>query len=314
MKLVKPGIQKLIIVLSILTISFINLQSVSAYPCKCHQDRTLKLCRPYMKGSDVLAVQQQLQRLGFYSGNLDGIYGNKTAQSVAELQKTYYINDSGIVNQQTWNLLGKAANTLAVNSRNEKPEGKLTITINLYQRTLILYEDGEAYKIYPVAIGKKEEPSPVGEWKIINKYERIVEGPLGTRWMGLNVPWGVYGIHGTNKPWQIGTAASSGCIRMHNQYVEELFEWVPVETPVNIIGKKPEIILNKIIKPGQKGKIVMKLQEELRQAEYYPGYLDASYGELTANAVRELETQFGLKVDGIADLNLIKLLKQINSK
>jgi len=56
--------------------------------------------------------------------------------------------------------------------------------------------------------------------------------------MGLNVPWGIYGIHGTNKPWTIGQFASHGCIRMRNKDVEELFEWIPVGTNVLIEGRK----------------------------------------------------------------------------
>ena len=46
--------------------------------------------------------------------------------------------------------------------------------------------------------------------------------------MGLNNPG--YGIHGTNNPSSIGTAASLGCIRMHNHHVEELFPLVSIST------------------------------------------------------------------------------------
>ena len=43
-----------------------------------------------------------------------------------------------------------------------------------------------------------------------------------------------YGIHGTNAPWTIGYAVSNGCVRMHEEDVEELFEMVRVGTPVTI--------------------------------------------------------------------------------
>ena len=52
--------------------------------------------------------------------------------------------------------------------------------------------------------------------------------------MQLNVPWGIYGIHGTDKPWSIGQAVSHGCVRMYNQDAEELYGKVPVGTPVRI--------------------------------------------------------------------------------
>ena len=44
-----------------------------------------------------------------------------------------------------------------------------------------------------------------------------------------------YGIHGTNNPDSIGTAASSGCIRMRNSDVEELYSLVQVGTPVRLV-------------------------------------------------------------------------------
>jgi L,D-transpeptidase ErfK/SrfK len=50
--------------------------------------------------------------------------------------------------------------------------------------------------------------------------------------MGLSKPH--YGIHGTNNPPSIGTAASNGCIRMFNKDVEELFNKIPVNTIVRI--------------------------------------------------------------------------------
>jgi len=45
----------------------------------------------------------------------------------------------------------------------------------------------------------------------------------------------LYRIHGTNAPWTIGGAVSSGCIRMRNEDVVDLFERVPVGTKVIVI-------------------------------------------------------------------------------
>jgi lipoprotein-anchoring transpeptidase ErfK/SrfK len=43
---------------------------------------------------------------------------------------------------------------------------------------------------------------------------------------------GEYAIHGTNKPSSVGTFASYGCIRMHNEDIADLFDRVSVGTPV----------------------------------------------------------------------------------
>jgi lipoprotein-anchoring transpeptidase ErfK/SrfK len=56
--------------------------------------------------------------------------------------------------------------------------------------------------------------------------------PLGVR--ALYLDWGAYRIHGTNAPGSIGRAASSGCIRMNNGDVTDLFERVHVGAPVYV--------------------------------------------------------------------------------
>jgi len=43
-----------------------------------------------------------------------------------------------------------------------------------------------------------------------------------------------YRIHGTPQPWAIGRSYSSGCVRLVNEHVEELYAQVPLETQVFI--------------------------------------------------------------------------------
>ena len=62
--------------------------------------------------------------------------------------------------------------------------------------------------------------------------------PLGARAMYLGAT--VYRIHGTNRPDTIGTAVSSGCFRLVNADVTDLYERVPVGTKV-IVRQKPEL-------------------------------------------------------------------------
>lgn len=128
----------------------------------------------------------------------------------------------------------------------KKSETGKKIILNLASRLLTLYEGTEKVRIYPVAVGAPETPSPVGEFSISEKEVNpswtdpkteitVPSGPsnpLGYRWLGL---YGNYGIHGTNAPWSIGRSVSHGCIRMYEEDVEELFESVPMGTPVEII-------------------------------------------------------------------------------
>jgi lipoprotein-anchoring transpeptidase ErfK/SrfK len=62
--------------------------------------------------------------------------------------------------------------------------------------------------------------------------------PLGARALYLGAT--VYRIHGTNRPDTIGTAVSSGCFRLVNSDVADLYDRVPLGTKV-IIRQKPEL-------------------------------------------------------------------------
>jgi lipoprotein-anchoring transpeptidase ErfK/SrfK len=64
--------------------------------------------------------------------------------------------------------------------------------------------------------------------------------PLGARALYLYTGGKdtLYRIHGTNEPRSIGRAVSSGCIRMLNEDVAELYEAVPIGTPVVVLGGK----------------------------------------------------------------------------
>ncbi len=59
------------------------------------------------------------------------------------------------------------------------------------------------------------------------------ENPLGARAMYLGST--LYRIHGTNAPWTIGSAVSSGCIRMRNEDVVDLYDRVNVGARVIVM-------------------------------------------------------------------------------
>ena len=65
------------------------------------------------------------------------------------------------------------------------------------------------------------------------RMEGGIENPLGARAMYLGST--LYRIHGTNAPWTIGSAVSSGCIRMRNEDVTDLYGRVDVGTKVIVM-------------------------------------------------------------------------------
>jgi lipoprotein-anchoring transpeptidase ErfK/SrfK len=108
----------------------------------------------------------------------------------------------------------------------------LHIKIDTNKRILSLFNDTTLIKTYSVAVGKPYTPTPLGNWTIIKK--GLWGEQFGGHFMQLSIPFGIYGIHGTDKPWSISQAASNGCIRMYNQDAAELYNTVPIGISVNI--------------------------------------------------------------------------------
>ena len=125
------------------------------------------------------------------------------------------------------------------------PAAKFSIVIDKSHNILTLKAQEEVVKVYNVSTGSNNS-TPIGTFKIVNK---IVDPPwysggkaippsdprniLGSRWMGLTAK--SYGIHGTTDDTSIGTQVTQGCVRMHNNEVNELYDIVPIGTEVTIL-------------------------------------------------------------------------------
>ncbi|WP_423246972.1 L,D-transpeptidase family protein [Thermohalobacter berrensis] len=162
----------------------------------------------------------------------------------------------------------------------ENKDYNLGILIDIDRKYLYLIDmkKNKLIKRYVVATGRPSSPSPIGSYKIIEKAKW--GGGFGSRWMRINVPWGKYGIHGTNKPGSIGYNASHGCIRMRNKDVEELYSLVKYNTPVVLIKGSygPFGHGFRTLRPGDRGADVREVQRVLKEKEYYYGALDGIYG------------------------------------
>lgn len=133
----------------------------------------------------------------------------------------------------------------------EKPG---TIVIDTEARYLYLVQADGSARRYGVGVGKPGFEW-AGEHTITRKAEwpgwtppaemiarrpdlpRHMEGgpgnPLGARAMYLGST--LYRIHGSNEPWSIGRAVSSGCIRMRNEDVTDLYGRVGIGTKVIVM-------------------------------------------------------------------------------
>lgn len=127
------------------------------------------------------------------------------------------------------------------------------LTVDRSNFELKLWENLKLSKTYTVAIGAVGFDTPAGLYSIQNKAVdpawnvpdsdwagnlagKVIPGgapnnPLKARWMGI---YDGAGIHGTDDTASLGSAASHGCVRMAVPDVIELYDQVPVGTPIYI--------------------------------------------------------------------------------
>jgi lipoprotein-anchoring transpeptidase ErfK/SrfK len=135
--------------------------------------------------------------------------------------------------------------------RTEQPPG--TIIVNTHDRYLYLIMGNGVAMRYGVGVGRDgfqwggiQKITLKREWPDwVPPPEMIVRQPYLPRWMAggpgnplgaraMNLGGTVYRIHGTNAPQTIGQAVSSGCFRLVNDDVIDLYTRVPLGTKVMV--------------------------------------------------------------------------------
>lgn len=133
------------------------------------------------------------------------------------------------------------------------------ILINLPQRMLFFFRDGNLAGEYPVGLGKPTWPTPTGQFRVVllqkdptwtiplsiqeelRREGKVVlekvppgpDNPLGKYWIGLSLPG--YGIHSTSEPTSVYQFLSHGCIRLRHEDVEKLFPEIKIGMTGQII-------------------------------------------------------------------------------
>lgn len=204
--------------------------------------------------------------------------------------------------------LQKEAGQTAALMSSGTPQGRW-ILIEIDLKRLTLYEGTQLVKRYPIATGAWDTPSPIGVFTISGRFRTEMSG-FGTRFLKLSVPYGLYGIHGTNKPGSIGSNASHGCFRLRVKDAEELYDLAPNGTKVYIEGGPYGMLGDglRTLHPGDCGSHVLEVQKRLRQLGYFAGAADGIYGIATSKAVLRARADFLLRAEDVVDQALLDRL------
>ena len=153
----------------------------------------------------------------------------------------------------------------ALRPENPRANGR-ELVLDRRRRLLLVIENGQELRRFPVAVGRPGWETPVGQFEVIERVVNPVwkhpatgqlvpagpQNPLGSRWIGFyrdcrghrgfNGRAGLtvqgcatMGFHGTPNRRSIGQAASHGCVRLYDEQVRQLFELVSMGMPVTVL-------------------------------------------------------------------------------
>jgi LysM repeat protein len=124
--------------------------------------------------------------------------------------------------------------------------GPFGAVVNVARFELVVHLNGSYVKRYRVGVGI-DGTTPIGSFTVKNKLvdptyygpDGVISkddpnNPLGERWIDIGDS---FGIHGTNEPDSIGKNESRGCVRMLNDDVEEVYDFLVVGSEVKIVGQ-----------------------------------------------------------------------------
>ncbi len=169
--------------------------------------------------------------------------------------------------------------------RHAEQPGTLVVDAKNYYLYL-LREGGQAIR-YGVGVGREgfgwagnAHVGRVAEWpawvppkemrlrqpELPERMEGGYDNPLGARALYLfeGNKDTLYRIHGTAEPWTIGTNVSSGCIRLLNEEIADLYLRTPVGTKVVVVGNQQ----NMPVQSSQPQQIQPPQQQQYPQQQY----------------------------------------------
>jgi lipoprotein-anchoring transpeptidase ErfK/SrfK len=211
----------------------------------------------------VAQPQAQQQQPGMGGGFIEFLFGDRRSGSqvvmprAVEQERPVYAHIDPAIGARPESM----SHGLEVNPRYlrrevafDGPEAPGSIVIDTPNKFLYLVQPGGRAIRYGIGVGrpgftwagshkvtaKKEWPDWIPPEEMLQRQPDLprfmpggVENPLGARALYLGST--LYRIHGTNEAWTIGQNVSSGCIRMRNPDVIDLYERVKVGTKVVVL-------------------------------------------------------------------------------
>ena len=128
------------IIASILLVISLITTGIIIYKNK-QQNATVETLSKYgSRGSEVTQIQTKLKRWGYYSGNIDGIYGTQTVNAVKYFQRKNGLTADGIAGPATLKAMG-----IMTSSSSSSSSSSYNSNLNLLSRVIYGESRGEPY-------------------------------------------------------------------------------------------------------------------------------------------------------------------------
>ncbi|MDD3895861.1 MAG: peptidoglycan-binding protein, partial [Bacilli bacterium] len=227
------------------------------------------------KGDNVILLQEYLSLLGFYDFKIDGNFNLNTTEAVKSFQKANNLNNTGIVNQETWELLEQKVFNLDKSIRLEiLKEGSTGLDVITLQEKLRLV------KVYFGSITGSFGPETTEAVKSFQTQN--------------NLP--VTGIVDTYT-WDLLVSKTS------DSFVANTLAEPAMKTLATNSFESTGVLSRPTLRLGDSGQDVKELQQILTELMYYQGPTDGIFGSSTNIAVRKFQTNNRLTSDGIVGRN-----------
>ncbi len=214
--------------------------------------------------------------LGFaplpYAENIIGVvqkYKVEKNESLLEIARKFDIGMNGIIdaNPGVDPIIPEAGREVDIPTAWILPDVPVRsgIVINIPEYRLFFFTPGNAGDVltFPIGVGDQGKETPTGTYKVIEKIVNPAwyvpasirkerpelpkvmppgpDNPMGSHAMRLSLRTML--IHGTDRPWGIGTRSSHGCLRLYPEDIVRLFDLVPLGTRVTIVNQPLKVAL-----------------------------------------------------------------------
>lgn len=264
--------------------------SVTPSPKPVDESAPTRILRPGMSGDDVKSVQSRLDKFGYYSGALDGIYGAATVAAVQAFQARNGLTADGKVGANTVKIL-YSSNAVAADPSAATPTPTPTQSFGIVPtRTLREGSSGDDVK------------SVQSRLKALGYYTGTVDGNYGTGTMAA-----VASFQLRNNLSADGVAGTRTYKKLYSSDALAAIS-TPTSTPTTGVTRPTRLLYS-----GYTGDDVKSVQQRLKDLGYLTDKVDGKYGANTVAAMRAFQLRNGLTGSGNGDTATYTILYSVNA-